>query len=95
MISWISVHYQQCFTSCYTQSLIGVSQDHTSIHIRLTSAMFRKSVGGKKDKKDKRATVLKGDYVAKQKVTLWNYEDGGTTLIPYNVPEKAELEVTL
>ena len=72
-----------------------MSQDNTSIHIRLTSAMFRKSVGGKKDKKDKRATVLKGDYVAKQKVTLWNYEDGGTTLIPYNVPEKAELEVTL
>ena len=92
MISWISLHYQQCFTSC---CFIGVSQDHTSIHIRLTSAMFRKSVGGKKDKKDKRATVLKGDYVAKQKVTLWNYEDGGTTLIPYNVPEKAELEVTL
>ena len=95
MISWISVHYQQCFTSCCTQSFIGVSQDHNSIHIRLTSAMFRKSLGGKKDKKDKRATVLKGDYVAKQKVTLWNYEDGGTTLIPYNVPEKAELEVTL
>ena len=54
--------------------------------------MNRKSIGGKKDK---RATVLQGDYVAKQKVTLWNYEDGGTTLIPYNVPEKAELEVTL
>ena len=34
-----------------------------------------------------------GDYVAKQKVTLWNYGNGGTTLIPYNVPEKAQLEV--
>ena len=55
--------------------------------------MNRKSIG---HKKDKRATVLQRDYyVAKQKVTLWNYEDGGTTLIPYNVPEKAELEVTL
>ena len=39
--------------------------------------------------------VPQGDYVAKQKVTLWNYGNGGTTLIPYNVPEKVELEVML
>ena len=41
----------------------------------------------------KTVNVPQGDYVAKQKVTLWNYGNGGTTLIPYNVPEKAELEV--
>ena len=39
--------------------------------------------------------VAQGDYVAKQKVTLWNYGNGGNTLIPYNVPEKVELEVKL
>ena len=39
--------------------------------------------------------MSQGDYVAKQKVTLWNYGNGGTTLIPYNVPEKVGLEVKL
>merc|ERR1712110_318439 len=40
----------------------------------------------------RKTVVSQGDYVAKQKVTLWNYGNGGTTLIPYNVPEKVGLE---
>ena len=39
--------------------------------------------------------VPQGDYVAKQKVTLWNYGNGGKTLIPHNIPEKVGLEVKL
>ena len=50
---------------------------------------------GKINKQIDRVCASQGDYVAKQKVTLWNYGNGGTTLIPYNVPEKVELEVML
>ena len=42
---------------------------------------------------DDEGRVEKGDYIAKQNVTIWNYLDGGDALKPFPILENARVEV--
>ena len=40
-----------------------------------------------------RVEAATGDYVAKQKVTIWSYSDGGGSLSPSKIPANTRVEV--
>lgn len=40
-----------------------------------------------------RVEAATGDYVAKQKVTIWSYSDGGGNLSPSMIPANSRVEV--
>ena len=42
---------------------------------------------------DDEGRIEKGDYIAKQNVTIWNYLDGGDALKPFPILENARVEV--
>ena len=40
-----------------------------------------------------RVEAATGDYIAKQKVTIWSYSDGGGNLSPSMIPANSRVEV--